>query len=105
MKKRNIADDPKLAITILNFLHASDIDYKYMDSNTFKTVIFYNKKDAIKLLKYLFKNYRFYYYHVDATLKNNRKNKSIDSKIKSNINFLDEITSYYITFKSVYCIN
>lgn len=104
MKKRNIADDPKLTTTILNFLHASDINYKYQDANTFKTVIFYNKKDAIKLLKYLFKNYRFYYYHVDATLKDNRKNKSMESKIKYNLNFLDEITSYYITFKSIYYI-
>ena len=81
MKNKDLTCYKNLSNTILNFVIDNNINFKFLDPVLNKTFIFYHKKDVLKVLKYLFKNHRLYYYHLNSYYQNNKKLKDYESKI------------------------
>ena len=90
---------------ILNFVLNEKIHFKFLDPALSKTFIFYDKKDALKVLSYLFRTKRKYYYHLNGYYKNGKKINSYESKLFIEyddylFNCVKNIKYYYINFNS-----
>jgi hypothetical protein len=105
MKNKETILKENISQTILNFLIDNNINFEFCDPALSKTFIFKNKDDALKVLKYLFKYHRKYYYHLGAYKIKDKKLKDYESKIFIQyddylFNCVQHVKYYYINFLS-----
>lgn len=99
---KNILTDKNTSNTIINFMLANNINFKYLD-HLKKTIIFYNIADVKKVLSYLYKTNRKFYYLLDSYYLNDKKKRAFKDKIfieyQNNLfNCSNDIKYYYLSY-------
>lgn len=102
MKKEDIT---KASEAINNYCVLNNINFKFCDPAIQKTYVLYSEEDALKVLKFLYKNYRRFYYYIDGYYKNGVKSKKMTYKYTRIyddylFNCVKRVIKIYITFRA-----